>query len=78
MKLVDNWRALPRMYSVQAMAAIVAIQASSAALEALKAGMLAAPVPLLGITLAEATTGLTTLLALTGIVGRAVAQFTEQ
>lgn len=75
MKWIENWRALPRMYSVQAMAAIVAVQASR---ELLSAQQLAAPVPLLGVTLADVLTGLTTLLALGAIVLRAVAQFTER
>lgn len=74
MKLVENWRALPRMYSVQAMSAIVVIQAARVTVGA---DTLAMPVPLLGSTVAEALTALTAVLALTGIVGRAVAQFTE-
>lgn len=63
MKLIDNWKKAPRMTSVQALAAIAALQAAWQASPELQAVM-----PQEYVQLVSA------VLALLGIVGRLIAQ----
>ena len=72
MKLIDNWRQAPRMYSVQALAAIAAIQGAQAYLtaEQLAAPILFAP----DWTYASALQAATAFLGISGLVARLIAQ----
>jgi hypothetical protein len=78
MKLVHNWRRCARMFSVQAFAAIGALQAS---LVAFPAERLLQPVPVVsawqisaGMTWGDLSFALTILLAVLGALGRLVDQ----
>ncbi len=72
MKLIENWRQAPRMYSVQALAAIAALQAAAAYLtpEQMAAPILFAP----GWTYAAALQAVTAFLGITGMLARLIAQ----
>lgn len=72
MKLIGNWRQAPRMYSVQAFAAIAALQAAVAYLtpEQLAAPILFAP----GWTYGSALQASTAFLGVTGMLARLIAQ----
>jgi hypothetical protein len=79
MKLIDNWRQWPRMYSQWAFTTIAGIQGSVLAFVA--PDILAAPVLFLGgigipaeMTWGGAIAGVTAFLAVTGFVGRLIAQ----
>lgn len=72
MKIIDNWKQAPRMYSVQALAAIAALQAGAAYLtpEQLASPILFAP----GWTYASALQAATAFLGITGMLARLIAQ----
>ena len=72
MTLIENWRQAPRMYSVQALASIAALQAAQAYLtpEQLAAPILFAP----GWTYAAALQAATAFLGITGMLARLIAQ----
>lgn len=72
MKLIDNWKQAPRMYSVQALAAIAALQAAQAYLtaEQLAAPILFAP----DWTYGSALHAVTAFLGITGLLARLIAQ----
>jgi hypothetical protein len=72
MKLIDNWRQAPRMYSVQALAAIAAVQAAAAYLSAeqLAAQVLFYP----QWTWGGLIQGVTAFLGITGTFARLIAQ----
>lgn len=72
MKLIENWRQAPLMYSVQALAAIAAIQGAAAYLSA---EQLAAPVLFWpSVTWGGAIQSITAFLGVTGSVARLIAQ----
>ena len=72
MRLIENWRQAPRMYSVQALAAIATIQGSVAFLtaEQLAAQILFFP----SWTWAGLAQSVTAFLGITGMVARLIAQ----
>lgn len=73
MKLIDDWRKLPRMYSVWAMAMVVAIQTSVSTYitpEMLSAHILLFP----DWTYDMLQKAVTAFLGITGMIGRAITQ----
>lgn len=72
MKLIENWQQAPRMYSVQAFAAIAAVQGCAAYLstEQLAAPILFYP----SITWGGGIQAITAFLGITGTVARLIAQ----
>jgi hypothetical protein len=73
MKLIDDWRQAPRMYSIWALAAITTIQGSVLAF--LSPAQLAAIVTgLPGWTYGELLQSVVAFLAVTGGIGRLIAQ----
>lgn len=73
MKLIDNWRQWPRMYSQWAFATIAAFQASVLAF--ISAETLAAPVLFYpALTWGGLASSVTAFLAVTGFIGRLIAQ----
>jgi hypothetical protein len=72
MKIINNWKQAPRMYSVQALAAIAALQGVQAYLtaEQLAAPILFAP----EWTYASALQAATAFLGITGLIARLIAQ----
>ncbi len=76
MKLIDNWRQWPRMYSQWAFITIGMLQANVLAF--MTPEQLAAPVLFLqAITWGELTQGVTTGLAVSGFIGRLISQGIE-
>lgn len=74
MKLIHNWRAAWRMFSVQALAAIAALQLAAASAPR---GVMELPVPLMGgATYADALGWLTFAAAIVGGIGRLIDQGT--
>lgn len=73
MKLIENWRDWPRMYSQRAFATIVLVQGSVLAF--LTPEQLAAPVLFYpALTWGAAIQGFIALLAVTGFIGRLLSQ----
>lgn len=73
MKLIDNWRQWPKMYSTWAFGSIATIQGAAAFLSAeiLAAHVLFAPVHVTWATLISSATA---FLAISGAIGRLIAQ----
>lgn len=72
MKLIENWKQAPRMYSVQALAAITTLQGIGAYLSA---EQLAAPIVFLpDWTCGAALQAATAFLGITGTIARLIAQ----
>lgn len=72
MKLIENWKQAPRMYSVQAFAAIAAIQGMAVYLSA---EQMASPIIFLPEwTYGAAMQAATAFLGITGMVARLIAQ----
>ena len=72
MKLIENWKQAPRMYSVQALAAITALQGIGAYLSA---EHLAAPIVFMpDWTYGAALQAATAFLGITGTISRLIAQ----
>jgi hypothetical protein len=72
MKLIDNWKQAPRMYSVQALAVIATIQGAAAYLSP---EQLASQIPFLAAwTWGGAIQSATSFLGITGLVARLIAQ----
>ena len=71
MKLIDNWRQWPKMYSTWAFGSIATIQTTAALLSA---EILAAPVLLMDVTWGGLISSLTAFLAISGAVGRLISQ----
>jgi hypothetical protein len=77
MKLIDNWRQWPRMYSQWAFATILGLQGSVLAF--LSSDQLAAPLlPWLTLTWGQAIQSLTAALAVSGFVGRLISQSIDE
>lgn len=72
MKLIDNWRQWPRMYSQWAAAAIVGLQ--SGVMVYLTPEQLAAPTFIMDYTWGQLASGITAALAVSGFIGRLVSQ----
>ena len=71
MQLIDNWRQWPKMYSTWAFGSIATIQAATAFIAA---DVLAARVPFIDYTWQGLISSATAFLAISGMVGRLVAQ----
>lgn len=71
MKLIDNWRQWPRMYSTWAFGSIATIQAATAFIAA---DVLQAQVLLSSYTWQGLISSVTAFLAISGMVGRLIAQ----
>jgi hypothetical protein len=71
-RLIDNWRQAPRMYSVQALAIIATLQGAQTYLtaEQLAAPILFAP----DWTYGSALSAVTAFVGITGLVARLIAQ----
>lgn len=72
MRLIDNWRQWPRMYSQWAAAAILGLQGG--VLVYLTPEQLAAPTFFLDYTWGQVASGVTAALAVSGFIGRLISQ----
>jgi hypothetical protein len=72
MKLIDNWRRWPRMYSQWAAAAIMGLQ--TGVMVYLTPEQLAAPTFLWDYTWGQLASGVTAALAVSGFIGRLISQ----